>query len=334
MAKNGLGTTYPNPLVGSVVVYNDIILGEGWHYQAGGPHAEVVAINAVNDVSMLKDATVYVSLEPCSHFGKTPPCADLIISKGIKKVVIGCKDPNPKVAGKGIQKLLAAGCEVVVGIEEAACQELNKRFFTFQQKNRPYIFLKWAQTQDGFIAPSNKTKEEPVWISNRYSRQHAHKLRATEQAILVGTKTVMDDNPTLTTRDWNGLSPLRVLLDRTLKIQKEANIFSGEAPTLILTEKDKENDKNRIYERVDFNKEIATQVCAILYRYKIQSLIVEGGTHTLQTFLAAELWDEAIVYTGPLKFESGLYAPKIDGEVTSTKNMKTDIITHYKRKHS
>lgn len=334
MAKNGLGTTYPNPLVGSVVVYNDIILGEGWHYQAGGPHAEVVAINAVKDVSMLKDATVYVSLEPCSHFGKTPPCADLIISKGIKKVVIGCKDPNPKVAGKGIKKLLAAGCDVVVGIEEAACQELNKRFFTFQQKNRPYIFLKWAQTQDGFIAPSNKTKEEPVWISNRYSRQHAHKLRATEQAILAGTKTVMDDNPTLTTRDWNGSSPLRVVLDRTLKIQKEANIFSGESPTLILTEKDKESDKNLIYERVDFNKEIATQVCDILYNHKIQSLIVEGGTHTLQTFIAAELWDEAIVYTGSLKFESGLYAPKITGEVTSIKKMKTDMITHYKSKRS
>jgi len=332
LAKNGLGTTYPNPLVGSIVVNDDVILGEGWHYQSGGPHAEVIAINAVKDVSKLKEATIYVSLEPCSHFGKTPPCADLIISKGIKKVVIGCKDPNPKVAGKGVQKLIDAGCEVVVGIEEAACQELNKRFFTFQQKQRPYIFLKWAQTQDGFIAPSNKTKREPVWITNRYSRQHAHKLRATEQAILVGTKTVMDDNPTLTTRDWNGASPLRVVIDRGFKIQKTANIFSDDVRTLILTEKDIENDENVMYERIDFSKEIAGQICDVAYRYKIQSLIVEGGTRMLQTFLDAELWDEALVYTGAQKFENGLAAPKINGEITSTSNIKNDLLTQYKRK--
>lgn len=330
LAKNGLGSTYPNPLVGSVIVHNDSIIAEGWHFKAGGPHAEVVAIHSVKDESKLKEATIYVSLEPCSHYGKTPPCADLIISKGIKKVVIGCTDPNPKVAGKGIQKLIDAGCDVSVGIEEEACIALNKRFFAFQQKKRPYIFLKWAQTQDGFIAPENKSKQEPVWITNPYSRQHTHKLRATEQAILVGTKTVLADNPTLTTRDWEGASPLRVVLDRSLKINKVSHIFSDHTPTLILTEKEVENDENVSYEQIDFSKEIASQICDILYRYKIQSLIVEGGTQMLQTFIDAKLWDEALVYSGPQTFTSGVTAPKISGEIIDTSTLKNDILTQYK----
>lgn len=332
LATNGLGTTYPNPLVGSVVVHDAVIIGEGWHYQAGGPHAEVVAINSVQDASKLPEATLYVSLEPCSHFGKTPPCADLIISNRIKKVVIGCKDPNTKVAGRGIQKLIDAGCQVIVGIEEAACRELNKRFFTFQLKQRPYIFLKWAQTQDGYIAPSTKAAQKPVWITNQYSRQDAHKLRASEQAILVGTKTVMDDNPSLTSRDWHGASPLRVVLDKMLKIEKKATVFSDAAPTLVLTEKNRENSKTVTYERIDFSKEIAAQICAILYRYNIQSLIVEGGTQTLQTCIDAELWDEAIVYTGISSFENGLAAPKMDGEIIATRKIKNDTVTHFKRK--
>ena len=334
LAQHGLGTTYPNPLVGAVIVHNGLIIGEGWHYRAGGPHAEVVAIQAVKEDAKLKEATIYVSLEPCSHFGKTPPCADLIISKGIKKVVIGCTDPNPKVAGKGIQKLRDAGCEVIIDVAKEACLALNKRVFTFHQKKRPYIFLKWAETQDGYIAPSSRSKQEPVWISNQYSRQHTHKLRASEQAILVGTTTVIDDNPTLTTRDWHGSSPLRIVLDRHLKVPNDAAVFKGEGPTLVLTEKLKENSGNVQFEQIDFSKEIAAQILAIIYRYNIQSVIVEGGAKTLQTFIDANLWDEAFVYTGMAKFNEGTIAPIIDGEVLSSKKLKNDLLTQYKNSRS
>ena len=187
LAKNGLGTTYPNPMVGSVVVYNESIIGEGWHYKAGKPHAEVYAINSVQDKSLLKNSTIYVSLEPCSHFGKTPPCSDLIIKSGIKKVVIGTVDPFAEVSGRGIQRLKNAGCEVIVGILEKECQDLNKRFFTFHNEKRPYIFLKWAQSVDGFLSPevTETQKREPIWITNTFSKQQVHKQRANEQAILV-----------------------------------------------------------------------------------------------------------------------------------------------------
>ena len=227
LAKNGLGSTYPNPMVGSVIVYEDRIIGEGWHQQAGQPHAEVNAVNSVNDQSLLDKATIYVSLEPCSHFGKTPPCSDLIIAKGIKKVVIGTVDPFAEVAGRGIKKLIDAGCEVLVGVLEQECQQLNKRFFTFHQKKRPYIILKWAESLDGFIAPEAKSRSsrEPVWITNSYSKQLVHKWRAEEQSILVGTKTVEADNPSLTTRDWSGKSPTRIVLDRELKISEESCCF-------------------------------------------------------------------------------------------------------------
>ena len=204
LAKNGLGTTHPNPLVGSIIVYKDEIIGEGWHKKAGEPHAEVIAINSVKDKSLLPKATIYVSLEPCSHFGKTPPCCDLIIANIIPNVVIGTMDPFAKVAGNGIKKLVEAGKNVIVGILEDECNELNKRFFTFHNKKRPYIILKWAESLDGFIAPLTKVKKEPVWITNDYSRQLVHKWRSEEQAILVGTNTIIDDNPSLTTRDWTG----------------------------------------------------------------------------------------------------------------------------------
>ena len=214
LAKNGLGATYPNPLVGSVIVYKNKIIGEGWHQKAGAPHAEVNAINSVKDESLLNKSTIYVSLEPCSHFGKTPPCSDLIIAKGIKKVIIGTVDPFAEVAGRGIKKLMEAGCEVQVGILEKECQDLNKRFFTFHQKKRPYIILKWAQTTDGFIAPKVQEKREPVWITNQYSKQLVHKWRSEEQAILVGTNTAIADNPKLNTRLWNGKNPVRVVIDK------------------------------------------------------------------------------------------------------------------------
>ena len=203
-----MGTTYPNPLVGSVIVYENKIIGEGWHRQSGMPHAEVNAINGVKNKPLLKNATIYINLEPCSHTGKTPPCANLIIEKQIKNVVIGCKDPNPKVAGNGIKLLIKSGLKVTYGILENECEHLNKRFFSFFLKKRPYIILKWAETLDGFISPNEKKEKKPVWISNKNSRQLVHQWRAEEQAILVGTQTVVEDNPSLNTRDWYGNSPI------------------------------------------------------------------------------------------------------------------------------
>ena len=333
LAKNGLGTTYPNPLVGSVIVHKDRVIGEGWHYKSGLAHAEVNAISSVEDKSLLQEATIYVSLEPCSHFGKTPPCADLIISCGIKQVVIGSLDPNPKVSGQGIQKLMDAGCDVTIGILEKDCDELNKRFFTFHQKKRPYIILKWAESKDGFIAPAaaNRTSvKEPVWISNRISRQLVHKLRAEEQAILIGTNTVEADNPSLTVRDWRGANPLRVVIDKNLRLPITASVFDEGAPTIIIIEKSQTNKDNLIYELIDFSETIAAQICDVLYRYKIQSLIVEGGSKTLQTFIDEKLWDEALIFKGNVTLENGIAAPKIKGNPFSEEKIKEDSLQQFK----
>ena len=330
LAKKGLGTTYPNPLVGSVIVYNNKIIGEGWHLKAGMPHAEVNAIQSVSNQSLLKDSTIYVSLEPCSHFGKTPPCADLIIEKGIKNIVIGSLDPNPKVAGKGVIKLKEAGCNVVENVLKKECDELNKRFFTYHIKKRPFITLKWAQTQDGFIAPKNKEINKPVWITNKQSRQLVHKWRAEEQAILVGTKTVLDDNPSLTTRDWQGNSPIRIILDRNLKIPAESLVLDGNVQTIIITEKKSVNRENLIFETINFSNEISNQICDLLYRYKIQSVIIEGGAKTIQTFIDTNLWDEARAFTGKSIFKEGTKAPVLKNKISSEEKIKDDIIRTYK----
>src|SRR6187402_177178 len=225
LAKNGLGTTYPNPLVGSVIVYENEIIGEGWHRMAGEAHAEVNAVNSVKDQSLLSKSTIYVSLEPCSHYGKTPPCCDLIIRHQIPNVVVGTVDSFSEVSGNGIKKLIEAGKNVTVGILEEECRQLNKRFFTFHEKKRPYVILKWAESQDGFIAPAQKEVRTPLWITNAFSRQLVHKWRTEEQAILVGTKTVIDDNPRLDARDWQGENPVRIVLDNCNRIPKESYIF-------------------------------------------------------------------------------------------------------------
>ena len=301
LAKNGLGTTYPNPLVGSVIVYNDEIIGEGWHQKAGESHAEVNAINSVKDKSLLAKATIYVSLEPCSHFGKTPPCCDLIIAKKIPNVVIGTIDPFAKVAGNGIKRLLEAGKKVTVGILEDECNALNKRFFTFHNKNRPYIILKWAESLDGFIAPLLKDKQEPVWLTNLFSRQLVHKWRSEEQAILVGTKTVIDDNPSLTTRDWAGNNPIRIVLDQNNRISKESHIFDNQAKTILLN-----NDT------INFNNNITQEIVDFLYNKGIQSVIIEGGSKTLQTFIDANFWDEARVFKSNVTLNEGVKSPEIE----------------------
>lgn len=312
LAKNGLGTTYPNPMVGSVIVHNDVIIGEGWHKKAGEPHAEVNAINSVKDKSLLQKATIYVSLEPCSHFGKTPPCCDLIIKNKIPNVIIGSVDPNIKVAGNGIKKLIEAGANVTVGVLETECYDLNKRFFTFHQKKRPYIILKWAETKDGFIAPIEKLEQKPVWITNHYSRQLVHKWRTEEQSILVGTQTVIDDNPKLDARDWFGNNPIRLVIDQKNRIPKDSHIFDNQTKTIIFSKiKTEIAEENTIFEVIDFEQNIAQQIIVILYKYQIQSVIIEGGKQTLQTFIDANLWDEARIFVGNSRFNIGTKAPKL-----------------------
>ena len=312
LAKNGLGTTYPNPLVGSVIVCEGKIIGEGWHKKAGEAHAEVNAVNSVKDKSLLKKATIYVSLEPCSHFGKTPPCCDLIIKNKIPNVVIGTVDPNVKVAGNGIKKLMEAGINVTVGILEDECNELNKRFFTFHEKKRPYIILKWAESQDGFIAPKEKLEKKPVWITNQYSRQLVHKWRTEEQAILVGTQTVIDDNPKLNARDWSGNNPIRVVLDQNNRIPKDSYVFDNKVKTILFS-KSKQTIKkeNSIFEYLDFEQDIAIQIIETLHQHQIQSVIIEGGRQTLETFIDANLWDEARIFIGDVIFKTGTPAPKL-----------------------
>ena len=312
LAKNGLGTTYPNPMVGSVIVYDGKIIGEGWHKKAGEPHAEVNAINSVKDKSLLQKATIYVSLEPCSHFGKTPPCCNLIIENKIPNVVIGTVDSNVKVAGNGIKKLIEAGIQVNVGVLEKECNDLNKRFFTFHEKKRPYIILKWAQSQDGFIAPSEQLEKKPVWITNPYSRQMVHKWRSEEQAILVGTQTVIDDNPKLDTRDWAGDNPIRLALDQNNRIPENSQILNNQVKTILFSKsKTAVIKENTTFECIDFQKNVAKQIVESLYEHQIQSVIIEGGSQTLQTFIDANLWDEARVFIGNIHFTNGKKAPQL-----------------------
>ena len=301
-------------MVGSVIVYNDTIIGEGWHKKAGEPHAEVNAVRSVKDKSLLKKATIYVSLEPCSHFGKTPPCCDLIIENKIPNVVVGTVDPNEKVAGNGIRKLVEAGANVVVGILEDECNELNKRFFTFHQKKRPYIILKWAESLDGYLAPEKETNQErrPVWITNTFSRQLVHKWRSEEQAILVGTQTVIDDNPKLNVRDWFGNNPVRVVLDQNNRISKDSFVFDGSVKTIIFTKSDNTiSTENILFEKIEFNKNTIENILSVLYQHQIQSIIIEGGKQTLQSFIDKNIWDEARVFIGKNTFEKGTKAPEL-----------------------
>ena len=256
LAQNGLGTTYPNPMVGCVIVHKETIIGEGWHYKAGMPHAEVNAISCVKNQQILSQSTLYVTLEPCSHFGKTPPCADLIISKKIKNIVVGTKDTFSEVSGRGIEKLQNAGCHVEVGVLEEECRKINKRFFTFHNKNRPYIILKWTETSDGFIAPAHRNTKKPVWISGELSQQLTHKWRSEEQAILVGKNTILDDNPSLTTRHWVGANPLRLVIDTNLQIPSSFSVFDAKTPTIIFSSREKKSVENIDFHKIDFHQSV------------------------------------------------------------------------------
>ncbi len=335
LAKNGLGTTFPNPMVGSIVVHDDKIIGEGFTSAYGGPHAEVNAIASVNDKTLLKKATLYVTLEPCSHFGKTPPCADLIIQHKISKVVIGTMDPNLKVAGKGIKKLKQAGCEVIIGVLEEECKEHHKRFLTFHGKKRPYIILKWAETQDGFIAPEKILRNknpEPYWITTEESRQLVHKWRSEEQAILVGNTTVLEDNPKLDVRNWSGKSPIRIVLDKNLVLKNNLNVFDQNSSTIILTEVEgnARYAKGIQYRPIDFSTTLAVNICDALAAENIISVIIEGGAKTLQTFIDANLWDEARVFIGDKTFGNGIKSPDLNSELWKSQKIGPDRLNYYR----
>ena len=330
LAKKGIGTTRPNPSVGAVIVHNDKIIGEGFTSAYGGSHAEVNAIHSVKDQALLKEATIYVTLEPCSHFGKTPPCSDLIIEKQIPNVVIGTIDTHSVVAGKGIEKLKKNGCNVVVGVLEEECKLHHKRFFTVQNKNRPYVILKWAETADGFIAPKEKENQAPVWISNEYAKQLVHKWRAEEHAILVGTHTVLADNPKLNVRSWTGNNPVRVVIDRSLKLDTNLAVFDESVKTIVITSLDKESiHENLIFEKVNFKKELPKQILEVLSKHKIQSVIVEGGAVTLQSFIKDNLWDEARVFIGNNEFVEGVKAPILNARLEKEEIITNNILRTY-----
>ena len=331
LAKNACCNAAPNPMVGAVIVHNGIIIGEGYHIRCGEPHAEVNAIRSVKNESLLKEATIYVSLEPCSHYGKTPPCADLIIEKGIPEVVIGCMDPFSMVAGRGIEKLRKAGIKVTVGVLEKECQQLIRRFITFNTQKRPYITLKWAESADGFI-DKNREGGNPVLLSTPLTSMVVHKRRAEHDAILVGRKTALLDNPSLTTRNWFGKGPIRLVIDKDLTLPKDLCLFDGKIRTIIFTQKaSAENHLSVEYIRLDFTQNILPQIMEVLYNLKVQSLLVEGGSILLQSFIDEDLWDEAYIETSPIYLNEGIRAPKIDEKHKhSTYNYFGRDVLHFK----
>ncbi|MFI3296621.1 MAG: bifunctional diaminohydroxyphosphoribosylaminopyrimidine deaminase/5-amino-6-(5-phosphoribosylamino)uracil reductase RibD [bacterium] len=323
LAQQAEGKTTPNPMVGAVIVCDDKIIGEGYHHRAGEPHAEPNAIASVQDKELLKNSTMYVSLEPCSHYGKTPPCADLIVSMGIKRVVVATLDPNPRVAGRGVEIMQRAGIEVEVGVLENEARYLNRRFMTFQEKKRPYIILKWAETADGYIDKLRQEKGNgPVKISNSITKTLNHQVRTQEDAIMVATRTALLDDPHLTVTKWSGKNPVRVLLDRRGVVPADARIFDAAAKTLVFTSQEVVDNRtcadNIELIALDFSKSLPEQVLHQLYLREIQSVIVEGGTQWLQTFIDETLWDEARIEKSMDKLDSGVASPNVSGVVKSS----------------
>lgn len=321
LALLGAGSVAPNPMVGAVLVHADRIIGEGYHEQYGQAHAEVNCINAVlpADRPLVAQSTLYVSLEPCAHFGKTPPCADLIIANNIPRVVIGCRDPFKEVDGKGIEKLLAAGIEVIEPVMQAACEELNKRFFTFHTKHRPFIILKWAQTANGVIGNANHTR---LLISNEYSNRLVHKWRSEEAAIMVGTHTALFDDPSLTTRLWKGNNPTRLVIDKQLRVPVFHRLFSGDARTIVFNYLKQEEAGNVVYHQCSKEGSMLQQVCDALHKLQIQSVLVEGGNILLQSFIRENIFDEIRTITSNrIHAGAGIPAP-VAGPVQLYDNMQ------------
>ncbi|MGN7866713.1 bifunctional diaminohydroxyphosphoribosylaminopyrimidine deaminase/5-amino-6-(5-phosphoribosylamino)uracil reductase RibD [Chryseobacterium sp. 22458] len=328
LAQKALGKTYPNPLVGSVIVHNGKIIGEGYHHKAGENHAEINAINSVENKELIPESTIYVSLEPCAHYGKTPPCALKIKELGFKKVVIGAMDSHDKVNGKGKKIIQDAGIEAVSGILEQDCINLNKRFFTYHEKKRPYIILKWAESGDGYLDKDFK----PTPISNSLVNQFVHQLRADEHAILVGTQTALNDNPGLTVRNAEGTNPVRILIDFDLKVPQHFKIYNDEAKTLVLNSI-KEGTENNI-QLIKISKEnFLPELMEALYKEQIQSVIIEGGRFTLQQFIDSGLWDEAIVIKNDsLVLENGTKAPVFNHMPIKTEAYRDNLISFFNLK--
>ena len=324
LARLGAGTVSPNPMVGCVIVHNGKIIGEGYHQKYGDAHAEVNAVNAVSDKSLLSESDIYVTLEPCSHFGKTPPCADLLIKYKFKKVIVCNYDPNPLVASQGIEKLRQAGIEVEVGLLEEEGRELNKRFFTYIEKKRPYIILKWAESADGFIAKKNY---EAVQISNLLSKRFVHKMRSEEDAIMVGTNTAKYDNPTLNTRFWTGKNAVRVLVDRELSLSKNLHVFDNSQKTICYNSLKDEIIENNIFVKTPLITSIEPFILEDLYQRKIQSIIIEGGTILLQSFIDLGLWDEAFILKSEIILEQGIDAPKIKRKEVLRQKLGDNLLT-------
>ena len=333
LARCGSAEAAPNPMVGAVIVYKDKIIGEGYHRQCGGPHAEVNAIAAVKDEQLLCESTMYVSLEPCAHYGKTPPCADLIVEKRIPRVVIGCRDSFDQVDGKGIQKLRNAGVEVTVGVLEEQCLELNRAFFTYHGKKRPYVMLKWAQSEDGYmdLLREEEAAYTPVRFSTDETAMRVHRLRALSDAILVGRRTAALDNPSLTTRLWPGKNPVRLVIDRKGVLDSKLRLFDGTVKTVVFTEvfMDFRGADNVEQVTLDFTRSVVGQIIDYLYQNKCQRLLVEGGAHTLQSFIDAGLWDEAYIEVASIALGGGVEVPSIK----NGRNVRTTVSFGHQIKH-
>ena len=331
LASYGGGHVAPNPMVGCVIVAENEIIGEGYHKYFGDSHAEVNAINNVVNKELLKDSTVYVSLEPCSHHGKTPPCVDLLISNKVKQVVTGCRDSNPLVNGKGIDRLKRAGIEVIEGVLENDCRNLNKRFFTFHERQRPYVILKWAQTLDGYIDRVREVEQQGVnWVSSEITQSLVHKWRSEEQSILVGRNTIINDNPSLTVRSYNGRNPTRIVIDSQLQISGDLKIYSDEAPTLVFNRI--KNDSQDSVEWIKITETSTSKILEELYKRGITSVFVEGGSRTLQYFIVDNVWDEARVIVGNRRFNEGVKAPIITKIPIDSFSFGEDKVYIYSRK--
>jgi diaminohydroxyphosphoribosylaminopyrimidine deaminase/5-amino-6-(5-phosphoribosylamino)uracil reductase len=318
--------------VGSVVVYNNRIIGEGYHRQIGGPHAEVNAVNSVKDKSLLGKSVLYVNLEPCSHIGRTPPCADMIIRAEIPEVVIGTVDPNPQVSGKGIGMLEQAGVRVVKGVLEKECIDLNRRFFTFHGQKRPYVVLKWAQSADGYIdvIREKNVTTQPTWISNEISRMLVHKWRSEEQSIMVGTRTAAMDNPRLNVREWPGKSPIRMVIDRNLSLPKNLHVFDNTSRTIVFNALSDYSEGLTTYAKIDCSNSILKQALGYMRDHEIQSVFVEGGRMLIDSFIQEGLWDEARVFKGKIMFGSGIGAPAIPSTKPEEIFIREDLLMMYR----
>ena len=325
LAKLGIGRVSPNPMVGCVIVSRDKIIGEGWHQLYGGPHAEINALNALEEVDLLPASTVYVTLEPCSHFGKTPPCAKKLAEIGVKKVIVGMQDPNPIVSGKGLKLLRDSGIEVKEGVLREECSELNKRFITFHKQKRPYVILKWAETADGFIA---QTDYNSKWISNDLSRQFVHRWRSEENAILVGFQTAFYDNPQLNVRTWNGSNPVRLYVDYNNELADSHYLKDGTIPTICFTEQTLDDRANLSYVQID-RGQLVEKILDELYNRNIQSVIIEGGSKIISKFIECKAWDEARVFKSNARFGKGIIGPKLIGRQKEKISIQNDSLYLY-----